>query len=90
MNRKQADEALEALRAALPGWTWGEHGNAPGVLHGYKGAHLSAMTRRGVDGWWATAEHREVSTRPGRVQVAKGADVVGAVREALDALEVKP
>lgn len=88
MNTKQAEATLDALRAALPDWRWSEHGNAPGVLHGYKGAHLSAMARRGVDGWWASAEYREVSTRPGRVQIANRADVVEAVQEALAALEV--
>lgn len=88
-GRDEVSAALDALRAALPDWSWSEHGNAPGVLHGYKGAHLSAMARRAVDGWWASAEYREVSTRPGRVQVAKRVCVVEAVQAALDALEVK-
>lgn len=87
-GRNEASGELDALRAALPDWTWGEHGNAPGVLLGHKGAHLTAMARRGDGGWWASAEYREVSARPGRVQIANRADVVEAVQEALAALEV--
>lgn len=92
MNQKQAEQALEELRAAYPEWIWSERANAPGILQGCYGAHLSVLVLRvcgAPGGWLVSAMYRETPTSPIRERLAQRVKVVKAMQKALDALGVK-